>query len=194
MTKREIASLGCKLLAIYALIQAAQTAQTPLSWAAIYWWDGGGSFGSPDVSIARIVVAALPCAAMLGISLALWLCSETLAREMTKGEVTASQTAPLHGGEVRSIAYSVVGVFCLSQAAMQGVRLLSIVVERSSEWQQSSSLRATNLFGEFSTFLVQLVIGLWLFFGARSLARLPYALRDMGRDAEPADQTSDVQP
>lgn len=194
MTKREIASLGCKLLAIYALIQAAQTAQMPLSWAAIYWVDGGGSFGSPDVSIAKIVVTALPCATILGVSLGLWLCSEMLAREMTKGEVTTSQTAPLNGREVRSIAYSVVGVFCLSQAAIQGVRLLSIVVERSSEWQQSSSLRATNLFGEFSTFLVQLFIGSWLFFGARGLARLPYALRNAGRDAEPDDQTSSAQP
>ncbi len=169
MTKREIASLSCKLLSIFALISALGTLQ--------YFFDYFGTvagFAAPQSTKFEpwvLFSSAMPFVLQTTVALFLWLISDGLAVVMAKDDGAMMQqnaTASLNRSDVLQLAFTIIGVFQISQAVPV---FLDAAANRLIPHPGSVSLIIGNgtpyIFGS----LVQLAIGLYLLSGARNLVR-----------------------
>ena len=163
MTKREIATLSFKVLSIYALIKAIDYLSPLINYMSKYRLS--------EVSILNFTFYAAPMLLFLLCGGLLWFLSPLLASSISKSTIAEDAAASLLS--IQAVAFSIVGLYMVANS------LPAIV--RSTIWHfTSASLymgKSSPLLGDIMGSLVQIVLGLWLFFGSRGLVSFINSIR-----------------
>lgn len=174
MTKREIAALACKILALYAVT---------LAWGAI------GSIipfllyrvePSQGMSLTGITIANISYTVLMGTTaFLLWFKADRIAISMVRDEGMAIENSKIHSSDIKAIAFSVVGLFILAETIPHAV---GVIVERSMStpmpgmdmgWNAGKKALVARL-------VVEIAIGFWLLLGSRGLVGLLKLSRESG--------------
>lgn len=185
MTKREIASLACKILAVYALLQLPQYVQGIyflLSgiFAGELWGDNIHRIQSLFWSLSTVFV---PMLLYLVVGILLWRRSDALASRMVSDEQTGQDQCRLPGREFMAIAFSIVGLVVLVHAMPRIAHLLARLVYRPTldfpglgggrEWD-------VGTIAQLAAMTVQVILGAVLLVGGRALSQLVMKIRTAG--------------
>jgi len=168
MNKREIAVLACKVLGIMTVVSALHSPvngllsvlQTDLSQHPESAW-------VPLIPILHLLL-------LFGVGLFLWMCADRLAAEMVRSDETSPTKSVLTGDEIQAIAFSVIGLFLFVQALP---RFLYEVVYIGAVYPPPAEFRPRWLLGGP---LLQVIVGIALFFGARGLVGIWKKMRGGG--------------
>lgn len=167
MTKREIASLACKILSIYALINALGTLQGFVTTFLMVFRISSSALTTSEMWI--LLLSAMPFIMQAAFSIFLWLLSDGLAVVMTKDEGDGVKATSGHSlQDLLQLAFASIGVLEIGLAVPFFVRGLVVCLMPVS--RQASFSRVEGIAFLLSA-LAQLAIGLYLLFGARGLMR-----------------------
>ncbi|MHC4990002.1 MAG: hypothetical protein ACYTGC_03385 [Planctomycetota bacterium] len=185
MSPRQIATLSCKVLAVYTMIRAL-TALPQIQWAL------GSLLQQPTFSMYQIaMLAALASPLVLGaVGILLWREAGVVAAWMVRYDIQdhpeerEPQAAPLTADMLQTIAFSVLGLWLLTDAIP---RLASwwgdAIFNRSAGRPPGpANLRAAFTLLEL---LLRIGMGFWLLFGAAGIVRLLRRLKNIGLADEP---------
>lgn len=172
MTKREIAVLACKILAIYVALQAV----SPLAYGVVSLGDAILR-GRWEVQVGQILALILAIVPYVVIGTILWWQANRLATHMVSGmtEAQAPEVKVIET-DIQPIAFSVVGLLILAEAFASAVSLLSTVLYQN--WR--SLLASVTLYNDAVETVTRLAVGLWLLLGSRGLAKFLNRVRGLG--------------
>ena len=202
MTKREIAALSCRVLAIVALISALQAYvyiageffRTLRDFTEIAFTE----FRIEPEPILNATLQALPVALLLALALLLWKRAEFIGARMLgerNSERSSEAIVPLEiNPQMQSLAFSCVGLWILVQALARAAPVTTLfALAVASKPHPLIEWLNLGLF-EILALPVQIGLGLWLFLGARSFVGSLNYLRRVGRDVEPQNEDVDFEP
>ena len=188
MTKREIAVLACRILALVAALYLLQASSSLLNLLSVVIGPiVNPSLPSPSPSLTTpsllsIILALSPLALLLIFALFLWTQADFLSAKMV-GEDDENRVTLPTDQNAQALAFSVVGAYLMTQALPQAARMMTkfLVVSNAAplvhrDW---TGLEAPD----FTFVAAQLALGFWLIFGARGFIALLHHLRRVGRDA-----------
>lgn len=163
MTLRDIAGIGLKLLGVYAIILAlSHTEVIGLAISAAGFGHGAA------VSPLQWTVMVLPLGLLLVSGLVLVFCSRRIGRVIVPDQKTVSADPPLSCSDVQALAFSVAGVAIACVALPRlGRILMNAGLLRGSRGEATIRTMAQAI-GP----VLQLFIGVALFFGGRGLAKV----------------------
>lgn len=171
MTKREIAALACRLMAVYLIISGLSVFESSLI-QFFYVFRPSSVPAFPGGGVALLYLA--PCVIYVIVAFALWTGADILAALMVKGDdFDAGQ--PVAAPDLQAVAFSVVGLYLAVQALPRLVQHVGNLM-----WNDNIASSATTRVGEATSFslilsiLVQFVLGVWL------LCRTPQVLAFAG--------------
>ena len=186
MSLRSLAVLACRILAIVALINAIQAGAflLPLFYEAFHPTRGGmeSPIGYFPLEPWLALIYLSPLALLLIFAGFLWTRADGVAVKMI-GE--RDETGPIAVDQnSHSLAFSVLGAYVLTVALP---RLAQLLVHAWNVSSQDATFHRdwTGFAPNLVYTIVEIALGLWLLFGARGLVTLLFALRNIGRDAEP---------
>lgn len=173
MTNKDIARLSCKLLSIYTLISAIKS----LNYFVVLPFQ---EYGTGMFNI-MIVLTAIPSTFLFASGIILWVYADKLVKHLVPDKELAAGDPRRGLEDIQGVAFSVVGILILSDAAPKLMQvLLSIVLLLKlqyaipNEWLNVTTItRSTGL-------VIQLIIGFWLFLGSRGIVGLLRKLREAG--------------
>ncbi len=184
MSLRGIASLGFKLLGIFVIVQAV-----PLLQDIGIFLGSIESLASTNVNIAVLIISAiLPVGLLIGIGCGLLIFSSKLASRLITPDTEGPRDPSADSEDIQAVAFSVIGVLVFVLAVP---KLFQIGANYYGIKQMGQYARA-ELFWRGTWvhvigLLVQLLIGLGLFLGARGLSnfwqRLQTTRPMRGRDS-----------
>lgn len=181
MTKREIAVLICKVLGIYAFINAVNSLPLILMPFIISVANGfEGTSRMEGVARWASVVNAVPLLLNVVAGVLLWSCANGLARRMVQDEKV--ETPIVIGSEIQIVAFSILGLFTLLQALP---RIGQLVINLYNLSRQDALMRQNfqgTTASEVVTLVIQLALGSWLLLGSSGLVRLLQSFRSVGLD------------
>ncbi len=192
MTKREIAVLACRTLAIVALINVIQSSSRLL--VLLFEAFNPDKFGPPNPLIGPVPLSAMlallyvsPLALLLIFAGFLWAQADFVATKIV-GERDANMTPIQINHDAQTLAFTILGVYVLTIALP---RLSQLLVHAWNVGSQDATLRQdwTGFAPNLIYASVELALGLWLIFGARGLVSLLKNVRDVGKDADPRGET-----
>ena len=182
MTKREIANLCCKVLAIYMLIQAFFPLAFGLTIALETRVDWGQRLGLLLVSFLSPVLLAI-------LALLLWRKSGIVAAWMVGHDLQDEQDEPdvlrvdAKLSDIHAVAFSCLGLWLLLTTVPQAAGwVASLALETAITTLDRTPGRAqvtTNLVD----LLLRFILGMWLLFGGRGLVQLLHNVRNIGLDS-----------
>lgn len=168
MTLRDIAGIGLKLLGVYAIIQALS--HTEVIGLAI---SAAGSRHGAAVSPLQWAIMVLPLGLLLVSGLLLIFCSRRIGRVIVPDQETVPADAPLSYSDIQAIAFSVAGlaIACVALPRLGRILVNAGLLRGSSGHFTGGRARIRSL-AQAAGPVVQLVIGVALFFGGRGLAKV----------------------
>jgi hypothetical protein len=161
MSKREIAGLACKTLGLYIIVQGIYVIANAISSYFVYQFESG-----------MLVSAVFPFVFLVVFGICVWTFSEKLSFLMVNGEADSEDRSSITANELQRIAFSVLGLFFIGTSLPKLISHLSTM----NEMMDAIPNPLTGVFGD----ITQLVIGLWIFLGSRSLVNLLVHLRHAG--------------
>ena len=179
MTTREAAALACRILGLYAWLSALGT----LQFIGLGWM----SLNSPGLQGSRHLLAVgslltssvLPMILFTAAGFFLWIKADWLARRMTAGVVTDTETK-IGAEALLGTAIGVVGLVVLVAAVPRACEVVvglwlqaRDVAAASSVMAATSTMtpdRADRMIVQGVTLAVQVALGLWLLLGAQGIA------------------------
>lgn len=169
MTHAQIVGLGVRLFAIWLALYALGGLSQLWAFIERDFKDPGGAG----------VVMAL--AALMGfVAVLLWVFPLSVARKLIpRTALDQPTTLPLE--HVEAAGFCLMGLWVLA-SAIPSAFMWAVFVYQSTRPQSMFSLEPRN-YATIAYVLVQLVIGLWLLFGARGLLRVLRWARTAGTDA-----------
>lgn len=184
MTKREIASLACKILAVYALLQIPQYLQGLYFFLSRFFIEELRD-DNIHTFLWNLSATFVPVLLYLVAGILLWRRSNALASRMVSDEQTEGDQCRLPGREFMAIAFSVVGLVVLIHAIPRIAHILSYLAfqplpDFESRWTAS-------IIAELTALGVQVILGAVLFMGGRALSQLVMRIRTAGLNDK--DQT-----
>lgn len=188
MTKHDIAKLVSRVFSIYMLVQTINVFSQTLYGVSYYFNQPQPSPGM-DPLIVQNILSAVIGAFYLIATLFLWLKADLVAEKMT-GEPDPDDRLVLKDIDLRSIAYSVIGIFLIADSVARLVGITGSYIQKSIiENGLLSSPIDVNAFS-FIEPVLRLVLGLALSLGSRGLSNAVHKLRTAGRDKLPNAQTN----
>lgn len=179
MTKREIAALAFTIAGIYALIEAIPMVTSLVSWFDMLRRMTAGSGSAKTGQLVLVTLAMmLPLAGLLFAAYLLIVRSGKFAARMFPEDDTGLATKASAAG-LQAAALSVVGVLVVALALprlLNAVGYLASVYARTPPPEQTPWTSWTHLLAG----VVQLGLGIGLFFGGRGLANYWQRLRTVG--------------
>lgn len=173
MTRQEIATLACKILAVWMFVQTALMAYTVVNMfvSLLIGVFGNGRFGA-DLAIAGF--ACIHVLVMLLIGLVLWFKGSALAARMVSDDPTPVTRPDMTQQAVLAVALTAVGVFALISVVRPmatSIIHMSLAEETwaSPRWQ-----------ADFWSSMIGLALAIWLIFGSRGIARFVLWVRTAG--------------
>jgi hypothetical protein len=186
MTRREIATLACKILALWMFAQAAffiagVILMAIISVAAIFTnrgfrWD----------ELVGAAVTGVPALGMLVIGLYFWFRAGRLADRMVSDDETPVTRPDITQADVMAVAFSAVGVFTLVPVFRDLAASFIRIAE--DEYRFSEYWASANWQARFWSSIIGLAFALWLIFGSRGIVRVVLWARGVAakRGGEPA--------
>jgi hypothetical protein len=167
MTRHEIATLACKLLALWIIIQGVLYLPYLLYWLFLGIATAHNEFAAGFQLSA--VYSFLSIGSFL-IGLALWLLAPRLAARMVKSDDTAIVFPDLTQSSAMVVAFTAIGVFTLVPALKDLANLTMLYMENNSTQPQLWNNADTGT--QLASFIIELLLSLWLIFGSRGIVRL----------------------
>ncbi|MHB1418376.1 MAG: hypothetical protein ACYCX4_02135 [Bacillota bacterium] len=169
MNKREIASLGCKLLGIYMIIQGINVMSNIFS---LMITTSGQS--TPDYLTGFI----FPFLFLIVFGIILWLLSDRLAGIMVKGKTRVQEDPGLKASDMQRVSFSVVGLLLLGNSIPKLVSfIIGLTLMRETPYAITPNL---YLFYQGGGVISQFILGLGIFLGSQGLVNLLNAIRSAG--------------
>lgn len=174
MTYRQAATLACKVLAIITLLQAVELLSNVISMAINFWsWGQRGQVYPFWAEAARFV----PPVAQLIIGIWLWKRAGVVAAWITGSELQDSPEEPetdphrANDHEIQAVVLSSLGVWVLLQVVPQ---ILAMIFQTLFTWMITRQLVRTGggVDSRIWMWSFDLLLGLWLIFGAPGITRL----------------------
>ncbi len=178
MTKREIASLACKILAVYALLQIPQYLQS-VYFFVVSLFTEVLSFGDAHFQW-TLSATFIPTLLYLVVGILLWRRSDALASRMVSDDRPPEGQSTISGRAVSAIAFSIVGLVVIVHAIPRIARILSYLAFRPT--MEFESRWTANVIAELTALGVQVILGAVLFMSSRGLSRLVMKIRTAGQN------------
>ncbi len=181
MTKREIASLACKILGVYALLQIPQYLQGIYFFLSRFFVEELRD-DNIHTFLWNLSTTFVPVLLYLIAGILLWRRSDSLASRMVSDDQPPEEQSTISGQAVSAIAFSIVGLVVLVHAIPRITHLLARLVyvygptpEFGGErvWDAGTIARLTALG-------VQVILGAVLMVGGRALSQLVMRIRTAG--------------
>lgn len=184
MTRLEIATLACKILAVWMFVQTVLMAYTVVNMfvSLLIGVFGNGRFGA-DLAIAGF--ASLHVLVLLLIGLVLWFKAGTLAARMVSDDPTPVTRPEMTQEAVLAIALTAVGAFALI-SVLRPMATSIISMSLAEETWASPRWQAV-----FWSSLIGLALAIWLIFGSRGIARFVLWVRTAGVNS--GDESTDAE-
>jgi hypothetical protein len=182
MTKREIANLCCRVLAVYVLVQGVSEAPSVLAMIASV------SFVNPMTMFVWLCIAYAMHPAMLIIGgIVLWRKSGVVAALMTGHDLQDEPDEPdvirrrPTAAEAHAIAFSTLGLWLLLNS-VPNLITTGVFMAAFSQSDPPSELEGYARGWGIDTLgpVAEMIIGIYLLFGASGLVRLLRKARDFG--------------
>ena len=176
MTKKEIASLACKILAVYALLHIPKYLQ------GVYFFVV--SLFTEELLIGdahfqwTLSATFIPTLLYLVAGILLWRRSNALAGKMVSDEQTEGDQCRLPGREFMAIAFSIVGLVVIVHAIPRIARILSYLAFRPT--MEFEGRWTANVIAELIALGIQVILGAVLMVGGRALSQLVMRIRTAG--------------
>lgn len=169
MTHAQYVGLGVRLFAIWLALYAL--GGLPQLWSFME-----RDFKDPTGAAVVMVLALL----MGLVAVLLWIFPLTVARKLIP-RTALDQPTTLPFEQVQSVGFCLMGLWVLA-SAVPNAFMWAVLVYQSTRPQTLFSLEPRN-YGSIAYVVIQLVVGLWLLFGARGLLRVLRWARTAGTGA-----------
>lgn len=170
MSKREIASLACKILGIYMIIQGINVSANVLSI----------SIATPNQiapgSLFNIIFSFI---FLILFGVLLWFFSDKLSAIMVTGENHSNEGSGIEVSDIQRVSFSVLGLFFLGNSLPKLVSTLTSMYSMSGLPNSITRL----LIGAGGT-ITQLIVGLGIFLGSQGLVNFLNNIRHVGLKRE----------
>jgi hypothetical protein len=168
MTNAQIVALGVRLFAIWLAIEILR--HLPGLWA----------FSARDGNVSGFTaIVVLVAVTLIAITLALWRFPLAVARKLLP-TATLDQATPLPAEQIERVGFCLLGLWLLADA-VRGLAYSGVMLYYSRQPNVSLELRPDN-YAAMAQTMVELVLAIWLLFGARGLVGLLRRARAAGTD------------
>ena len=186
MTKREIAVLACRIVALVALINVIQASAflLPLLYEAFNPEKFAAGMGSPIGYFPLPTLLALvylsPVVLLLLLAGFLWMQADYVAAKLV-GDSDENVVTTGVNESAQALAFSILGAYVLTLALP---RLSQLLVNAWNVGSQNATLHRdwTGFAPNLVFAATEIVLGLYLLLGARGLVTLLSDIRNVGRD------------
>ncbi len=169
MQKEQIVAIAVRLFAIFLVVYAFRHASSMLPLT---------NYPPPqNISYIFIASATLP---LLLAALLLWIFPLTIAAKLLPRSRRTESAGALSATEIQAVAFSILGLWVLTTAVPDIFYWITYVYVMKNGGVDNSAF-SPNLSGRIGATVVELVIGIWLLFGARGLTGLLRLARTAGR-------------
>lgn len=176
MSGKDIAILSCKILAVCSVINAAKALNYLMMLNELFHGNV-----RPGAVIPILISSMMPFILLLALGLVLWLKAGRIAAYMLPDREEALERAALSIEDVQSTAFSVIGILVLAGAIPQMVQTVSsIVIMHNLQYDSKNQWFYAHDIVRIAELVVQLIIGIWLFFGSRGIVGLYRRMREAG--------------
>ena len=185
MTRRDIAFLACRILALWLFVQAALNLSAVL---VMFTALAASMFGHTPwrARFVMTLISGLPGVVQFVAGVLLWWKSAWFARRMAPAEETEGVTALLDARTVMAIACAAVGLFLAVPAVRQLAQFLLVAVRYSDEDLYSNGT-GIDFVTQVLPAILQALLAIWLIFGARGIARVVHVMRTYPNLRPPAE-------
>ena len=171
MNKRELASLACKILGIYLIIQGINIFVNITFFAVTT---------PSDEVVTGIYLNLIFSLVYILFGVLLWIFSDKLSAIMVRGETQLPEDSGLGARDIQRVAFSVLGLYFM------GSSLPNLVTVVTSLIREQAMHMTQILFGSVGM-LARLIIGLGIFLGSEGLVNFLAGLRRAGVKREDTD-------
>lgn len=169
MSKREIASLACKILGIYMVVQGINVMANVLSVSIV----------TPNqIAPGSSINIVFPFIFLIIFGVLLLFLSDKLSVSMVKGEIHSNEGLGINASDIQRISFSVLGLFFL------GSSLPKLVSTLTSIYSMSELNSTTRLLLGAGGAITQFIVGLGIFLGSQGLVNFLNAIRTAGLKKE----------
>lgn len=169
MTNAQIVGLGVRLFSIWLALYVVSI--LPSMWSFV----GRDLKSSSGAAIVVLLVIAMAVVALL-----LWMFPLTVARKLIPRSAL-DQPTPLPIEQVQSVGFSLLGLWCLS-GAIPSLFWWGVTLYHSTRPEPRLALEPAN-YAALAQTIAELLIGVWLLFGARGLLGILRWARSAGTAA-----------
>ncbi|MFZ3130229.1 MAG: hypothetical protein WA125_03780 [Desulfosporosinus sp.] len=156
MYKREIASLACKILGIYMIIQVINIL------ADIFF----ASMAMPNQMVPiEIFNIILPFISFILFGVLLWIFSDKLSAIMVTAENHSNEGLGMKASDIQRVSFSVLGLFFLGNSLPKIVSTLTDIYSMSDSMPDYKTRLLLGAIGAS----VQFIVGLGIFLGSQGL-------------------------
>lgn len=166
MSKREIASLACKILGIYLVIQGINVMANVLSVL----------IATPNqIEPGSSINIIFPYIFLIIFGILLWILSDKLSLILVKGETHSGDGSDIKADDIQRIAFSVIGLSFIGNSLPRLVSTLT-----NMYITRKAPNIAINLLPGTASQMTQILLGAWLVLGSQGLVNLLNMLRNAG--------------
>jgi hypothetical protein len=179
MSKREVAELACRILALYYLVVNLHSFVTlPITLGMGVW--NAIQFGGWDATGIGILFIGLGTGCIIALVWFLWTRAWWIAEKLVPHDANYSRWPRVRAQDMQVVAFSMVGLFTLVNSFQSLARSFGMYVGvlNSDEYgeRRITFLEWLTLEGALGS-LIGCILGLWLVLGSRGLVRLIRRLR-----------------
>ncbi|WP_368294567.1 hypothetical protein [Dehalobacter sp. TBBPA1] len=164
---RKTASLACKILGIFFIIQGTNV----LSSILIY------SVSTPNAVVHESLLNAIFSLVYILFGFLLWIFSGKLSLILTKEEHYSNEGSGLRSVDLQRVLFSVLGLYFIGHSVP---RLVSALMSM----YPMNGISTTRVLFSSIGIITELIIGLGIFFGSQGLVRLLDLIRTAGLKRE----------
>ena len=169
MSKREIASLACKILGIYLVILGINVFSNVFSFSMVM---------QNNMAYEIILNIIYPLMYIL-IGVLLWFLSDKLSVIMVKGDTHSNEVFDTKANDIQRISFSVLGLFFLGSSLPNLVSTIAKIYSTSELPNYTTRL----LLGAGGA-ITQFIVGLGIFLGSQGLVNFLNSIRTAGLKRE----------
>lgn len=177
MTSREIAVVGCRLMAIYYFINAIYSPSGSLGALVAIFATGSEKVGESFDWL--LYYNSLSIFLFLAIALILWFGAKRIAKSVVSGETASTSTGTLKFEDLQSIAFSAVGLFLLVNALPAIVGLLYQMQMKANLLAYPNKTSFTE-YGQIVQTSIEAGLGVILLLWGRTLSGMLLWFREYG--------------
>jgi len=179
VSKREIASLACKILGIYMIIQGINVMGNIISF----------SLATPNqLAPGSLINIILPFIFLFVFGILLWFLSDKLSAIIVRGETNYIEGLGIKTNDLQRVSFSVLGLYFLGSSLPKIVSALTNMYSMTMSGGTPSTARLLLVAGGPMT---EFIVGLGIFLGSQGLVNFLESIRAVGLKREDDREEND---